>query len=140
MITIMDFSSFNLKGNGDLFKQNYQVESNNDNDASTDFFNFMDDNSNAFENNGSFTVPHLSPGQGSFTNSSALSGHNPEFNMSPLQIASQHTNPIIQTYHTPLQHPMQNNHLEDFADDEVIVLIVFKYLLLNKHDRNFLHL
>jgi hypothetical protein len=146
----MDFSSFNLQENGDLFKQNYQLNQNNNSsnsnehqsvDESTDFFNFMDNDSttyNSHSNNnnntnihthqGTFTVPQLSPDghEGSFTNSSVLSGHNPEFNMSPLQIASQpqnnsinSSNNLIQSYHTPIQHANQSNLLEDFADEEV---------------------
>ncbi|KAI8064122.1 hypothetical protein BDF21DRAFT_428269 [Thamnidium elegans] len=116
----MDFSSFNLQDTGDLFKQNYQLNSSssNTNDDTADFFNFMTNGSdtNTNINHGSFTVPQLSPDgqEGSFTNSSVLSGHNPEFNMSPLQIASQPNNSIMQTYHTPLQ----NSHVEDFNEDE----------------------
>lgn len=103
----MDFSSFNLEGDGNLFKQNYQVENSQDGD----FFNFMDDTSN-FEN-GTFTTTPISPEKSSFSNNSTLSAHNTEYTMSP--IASQVMHP---TYHTPLQHPMQT-HLEDFADEEV---------------------
>ncbi|KAI9357526.1 hypothetical protein BD770DRAFT_410840 [Pilaira anomala] len=117
----MDFSSFNLQDTGDLFKQNYQLNTNNNNtnnthDNSTDFFNFMDNGSDTNINHGSFTVPQLSPDghEASFTNSSVLSGHNPEFNMSPLQIASQPSHSLMQTYHTPLQ----TSHVEEFVDDE----------------------
>jgi hypothetical protein len=145
----MDFGSFSLQENEELFKQNYQLnQNNNDNsnneqqpvDESTDFFNFMNNdstynshsnnhnNANAHTHQSTFTVPQLSPDghEDSFTNSSVLSGHNPEFNMSPLQIASQpnnsninSSNSMIQSYHTPVQHANQSNPLEDFADEEV---------------------
>ncbi|EPB82349.1 hypothetical protein HMPREF1544_10896 [Mucor circinelloides 1006PhL] len=154
----MDFSSFDLQDDGDLFKQNFQLNSNNNNNNSnnnsnqiqddTDFFDFIGENSAQIHSNlqthqhqhqqhphGSYSVPQLSPDgqEGSFTNSSILSGHNPEFNMSPLQIASHNTpqnsnnnssstnnNTMIQSYHTPMQHPVQqqNMSLEDFQDEE----------------------
>ncbi|KAG1096390.1 hypothetical protein G6F42_018376 [Rhizopus arrhizus] len=155
---MMDFSSFDLQDDGDLFKQNFQLNSNNNNNNSnnnsnqiqddTDFFDFIGENSAQIHSNlqthqhqhqqhphGSYSVPQLSPDgqEGSFTNSSILSGHNPEFNMSPLQIASHNTpqnsnnnssstnnNTMIQSYHTPMQHPVQqqNMSLEDFQDEE----------------------
>lgn len=156
---MMDFSSFDLQDDGDLFKQNFQLSSNSSNthqiQDNTDFFNFIgDNNANIHTNNntqshqqshqhqqhphGSFSVPQLSPDaqEGSFTNSSVLSGHNPEFNMSPLQIASHNTpqnnnsnNNMIQSYHTPMQHPMQNNPLEDFQDEEVIFIYMHTIFL-----------
>lgn len=158
---MMDFSSFDLQDDGDLFKQNFQLNSNNNNNNSnnnsnqiqddTDFFDFIGENSAQIHSNlqthqhqhqqhphGSYSVPQLSPDgqEGSFTNSSILSGHNPEFNMSPLQIASHNTpqnsnnnssstnnNTMIQSYHTPMQHPVQqqNMSLEDFQDEEVTI-------------------
>ncbi|KAL9559176.1 hypothetical protein PS6_000887 [Mucor atramentarius] len=155
----MDFSSFDLQDDGDLFKQNFQLNSTNNNNNNnsnnngnqiqddTDFFDFIGENSAQIHSNlqthqhqhqqhphGSYSVPQLSPDgqEGSFTNSSILSGHNPEFNMSPLQIASHNTpqnsnnssstnnNTMIQSYHTPMQHPVQqqNMSLEDFQDEE----------------------
>ncbi|KAL7318785.1 hypothetical protein PS15m_001989 [Mucor circinelloides] len=156
---MMDFSSFDLQDDGDLFKQNFQLNSTNNNNNNnsnnngnqiqddTDFFDFIGENSAQIHSNlqthqhqhqqhphGSYSVPQLSPDgqEGSFTNSSILSGHNPEFNMSPLQIASHNTpqnsnnssstnnNTMIQSYHTPMQHPVQqqNMSLEDFQDEE----------------------
>lgn len=167
----MDFSSFNLQDTGDLFKQNYQLNQNNNHkgdnaqhvDNSNDFFNFMDNHhGNNNSNNSSATTPHFHPTQqqpgaysvpqlspdgggggggghegssSTFTNSSVLSGHNPEFQMSPLQIASHPTTSthslLQQTYHTPLQHAtMSNSHLEEFNDDEVCQLIYFSKLVL----------
>lgn len=160
---MMDFSSFDLQDDGDLFKQNFQLNTDNSNNSNqiqdnTDFFHFIGENSTQIHGNlqthphphphqhqhqhqqhphGSYSVPQLSPDghEGSFTNSSVLSGHNPEFNMSPLQIAS-HTTPqnsnsnnsnnntMMQTYHTPMQNPVQqqqqqqNMALEDFQDEE----------------------
>ncbi|CAO3624106.1 unnamed protein product [Mucor fragilis] len=147
---MMDFGSFDLQDDGDLFKQNFQLNtdsSSNQMQDNTDFFHFIGENSAQIHGNlqthqhphqhqheqqqqhphGSYSVPQLSPDgqEGSFTNSSVLSGHNPEFNMSPLQIAS-HTTPqnnsnstMIQSYHTPMQHPVQQNMpLEDFQDEE----------------------
>lgn len=180
VVCIMDFSSFNLQENGDLFKQNYQLNDNNHGgnnneqqsvDGSTVFFNFMDSDSTSYNapsnnsNNNSnnvhthqntFTVPQLSPdgNEGSFTNSSVLSGHNPEFNMSPLQIASQprnnnnitNTSSMLQTYHTPIQHASQSNLLEDFADEEVnhrikqTSAIVSAHFFFFLYYRNSLHL
>jgi hypothetical protein len=130
---------------------NHAQNENNNVDNSNDFFNFMDSSHNNNSNAGNVTphfdggnnnsnqqqhqlqraaayqggVPQLSPDghEGSFTNSSVLSGHNPEFQMSPLQIATHPSNSLMQqTYHTPLQHPLSNNthhHLEDFNDEEV---------------------
>lgn len=159
---MMDFSSFDLQDDGDLFKQNFQLNSTNNNNNNnsnnngnqiqddTDFFDFIGENSAQIHSNlqthqhqhqqhphGSYSVPQLSPDgqEGSFTNSSILSGHNPEFNMSPLQIASHNTpqnsnnssstnnNTMIQSYHTPMQHPVQqqNMSLEDFQDEEVTI-------------------
>lgn len=150
---MMDFGSFDLQDDGDLFKQNFQLNtdsSSNQMQDNTDFFHFIGENSAQIHGNlqthqhphqhqheqqqqhphGSYSVPQLSPDgqEGSFTNSSVLSGHNPEFNMSPLQIAS-HTTPqnnsnstMIQSYHTPMQHPVQQNMpLEDFQDEEVTI-------------------
>ncbi|CEP17967.1 hypothetical protein [Parasitella parasitica] len=144
----MDFSSFDLQDDGDLFKQNFQLNSNSSNthqiQDNPNFFNFIGENSSNSihtDNNlqphqhqphhqashGLFSVPQLSPDaqEGSFTNSSVLSGHNPEFNMSPLQIASHNTpqnnsssNNMAQSYHTPMQRSMQNNPLEDFQEEE----------------------
>ncbi|KAI8644004.1 hypothetical protein BD408DRAFT_413912 [Parasitella parasitica] len=147
----MNFSSFDLQDDGNLFKQNFQLNSNSSNthqmQDNIDFFNFIGENSNnsAYTDNnlqahrhqahhqnphGSFSMPQLSPDaqEGSFTNSSVLSGHNPEFNMSPLQIASHNTpqnssssssnSNITQSYHTPMQHSVQNNPLEGFQEEE----------------------
>ncbi|GAN01892.1 conserved hypothetical protein [Mucor ambiguus] len=150
---MMDFSSFELQDDADLFKQNFQLNTDNNSNSNqvqdnTDFFQFIGENSTQIHGNlqthqhqhqhhhhqhphGSYSVPQLSPDgqEGSFTNSSVLSGHNPEFNMSPLQIASHttpqnsnnnNTNAMIQSYHTPMQHPVQqqNMPLEDFQDEE----------------------
>ncbi|KAI8087964.1 uncharacterized protein B0P05DRAFT_569418 [Gilbertella persicaria] len=126
----MDFSSFNLEDTSDIFKQNYQIQNhydsnnnnnnnnNNLNNNSTGFFNFIG-NTTHYENNSTqaYTMPQLSPDghEESYTNSSVLSGHNPEFNMSPLQIASQPptSNSMIHTYQTPIQHAT-----EDYIDEE----------------------
>lgn len=142
----------NNNNNSNANEHSNQNHSNNTNvDTSADFFNFMDGPTTSYDTNsnnngitthhGSFSVPQLSPDrhEGSFTNSSVLSGQNPEFNMSPLQIASQattlnnnnhdnhnnhntHSNHnVIQLYHTPLQQPTHSNQtVEDFADEEVI--------------------
>lgn len=159
---MMDFGSFDLQDDGDLFKQNFQLNTDGSSSSSsnqlqdnTDFFHFIGENSAQIHGNlqthqhphqhqhqheqqqqhphGSYSVPQLSPGgqEGSFTNSSVLSGHNPEFNMSPLQIASHSNssnNTMIQSYHTPMQHPVQqqqqqqqNMPLEDFQDEEVTI-------------------
>ena len=143
----MDFSSFNLQDSENLFKQNYQLNNNNSTnsnhsnhnntnsnnvDSSNDFFNFMEGSTSGFDHgsnnmkghHSSYTVPQLSPDghEGSFTNSSVLSGHNPEFNMSPLQIASQPApHSMMQSYSTPLQQSTQPHSIEDFADEEVLM-------------------
>ncbi|ORE10147.1 hypothetical protein BCV72DRAFT_221871 [Rhizopus microsporus var. microsporus] len=66
-------------------------------------------------NNGLFSVPQLTPDghqDNSFTGSSVLSGHNPEYNMSPLQINNHAAN------YTPIQHPLHNQTIDDFGDEE----------------------
>lgn len=130
----LQFDSFNLDNAGDIFKLggNNNNDNNNDNNT-TDFLNLLDTHSFG-HHRGSYTVPQLSPDdhENSFTSSSVLSGYNPEFNMSPLQIATQpmtshvQTNnnnmrntPMMHNYHTPLQQPNSTNHLEEYTDDEV---------------------
>lgn len=131
----LHFDSFNLDNSNDILKLGNNDNNNNNNnfmqqDTSTDFLNLLD--ASTFNHRGSYTVPQLSPDaqENSFTSSSVLSGYNPEFNMSPLQIATTtnaQTNiintPLMQTYHTPLQQPKMNNPLEDFTDDEVYIFI-----------------
>lgn len=108
----MIYNSFNFEESADMFKQQRQSMSSNENG---DLFDFM--NHTATFNNGPFSVPQLTPDgqqENIFTNSSVLSGHNPEYDMSPLQINSHNT------AYTPLQHPLQSSTLDDFADEEVI--------------------
>ncbi|KAI9247062.1 hypothetical protein BY458DRAFT_68625 [Sporodiniella umbellata] len=106
----MIYSPFDLEESADMFKQQRQPMNNNEN---TDLFDFM--NHSGTFNNGPFSVPQLTPDgqqENIFTNSSVLSGHNPEYDMSPLQINSHNA-----TY-TPLQHPLQTSGMDDFADEE----------------------
>ncbi|KAG1474702.1 hypothetical protein G6F56_000191 [Rhizopus delemar] len=106
----MIYNSFNFEESADMFKQQRQSMSSNENG---DLFDFM--NHTATFNNGPFSVPQLTPDgqqENIFTNSSVLSGHNPEYDMSPLQINSHNT------AYTPLQHPLQSSTLDDFADEE----------------------
>ncbi|KAI8974491.1 hypothetical protein BDB01DRAFT_806773 [Pilobolus umbonatus] len=145
----MDFSTFNLEDTGDLFKHinnsnNCVQDTHIDNtiNSNDNFFHFMDDQYDNIHTIQPFPVPQLTPdGEGSYTNSSALSGHNPEFAMSPLQIGHTHNKSHNHTYHqhtpnhtyhqhtpnhthysTPSQTPIHSNHnnpsLEDLGDDE----------------------
>ncbi|KAG1287106.1 hypothetical protein G6F66_010000 [Rhizopus arrhizus] len=120
----------------DMFKQQQQQQHmNNNNNA--DFFNFI--NHAATFNPGSFSVPQLTPdGQqqqqqmqdNSYTNSSALSGHNPEYNMSPLQINSH------SAVYTPLQHPLQTSTIDDFADEEEFLTPLVSPAMAPTYDMN----
>ncbi|KAG2199813.1 hypothetical protein INT47_009426 [Mucor saturninus] len=131
----MDFSSFNLEGDGHVFKQDY------DHDGDNDFFNFMDDTSAPSNNtnfeNGSFTptvtTAHKSP---SHFNTGVLAGqaqNTTDYVMSPLQIAPQHA--MMQSYHTPLQHPL---HVEEFADEEEFFTPLVSPAMAPTYDNNYL--
>ncbi|KAI8883879.1 hypothetical protein K501DRAFT_285112 [Backusella circina FSU 941] len=138
----MDFASFTLEETEDLFKQNYQLNNAvTDQRNENDFFSFMDTTTtttangvNDFHNhhhhhhqnsplamraqsNSNFVMPQLTPDahDNSFTSSSVLSAHNPEFNMSPLQIAS-HPTPTA-TYHTPIQNSVQQSQAMDEEEE-----------------------
>jgi hypothetical protein len=134
----MDFASFTLEETEDLFKQNYQLSTAvTDQRNGSDFFSFMDAAANATNGfqqqhnhqnsplairaqSNNFVMPQLTPDahDNSFTSSSVLSAHNPEFNMSPLQIAS-HPTPTA-TYHTPIQNSIQQPQALD--EEEVNIL------------------
>lgn len=139
----MDYSSFSLQESStsssvDMFKQQQGVNghesmefinfmnqpynthnNNNNNNNSSNNNNSMANNINHHSNNnnnGLFAVPQLTPDghqDSSFTGSSVLSGHNPEYNMSPLQINNHAVN------YTPIQHPLHNQTIDDFGDEEV---------------------
>ncbi|KAI8328407.1 hypothetical protein BD560DRAFT_342400 [Blakeslea trispora] len=120
----MDFSSFELQPNTNPFKQDLTTHPHDTESAHEDaqFLQFMnshyDPPNTSTHTTGTFSMPQLSPennsnNHDSYTNSSVLSGQNPEFNMSPLQIASQ---PMASTpfYHTPIHQPVSLEDEEEF--------------------------
>ncbi|KAI8378803.1 hypothetical protein EDC96DRAFT_493227 [Choanephora cucurbitarum] len=104
----MDFSSFELQPNTSPFKQDFTPHPHDSESAQpsddTEFFHFMN-NYETPSTSSSFTMPQLSPEDNT---------SHPEFNMSPLQIASQ----PITLYNTP-SHP---SILED--EDEFFTPLV----------------
>ncbi|OBZ84197.1 hypothetical protein A0J61_07749 [Choanephora cucurbitarum] len=109
----MDFSSFELQPNTSPFKQDFTPHPHDSESAQpsddAEFFHFMNshyETPSTTASSSSFTMPQLSPED----NTSHLSGH-PEFNMSPLQIASQ---PITNTLYNTPSHPSILEDEEEF--------------------------
>ncbi|KAI9009360.1 hypothetical protein CLU79DRAFT_775332 [Phycomyces nitens] len=135
----MDFGDFDLDNSGDPFKPTFGLNNNicNNNqtiDDSGDFFSFIDastDNVNHCQSTHSghsthqqndigYNIPQLTPDgrEDAYTSSSVLTGYNPEYAMSPLQIATQSSSaPLLPVYHTPLGRTGLNG-LEDYGDEE----------------------
>lgn len=133
----MEYSSFDFGTSSGGFKSNYVPAPDHDHsiDAAADFFSFADASgdfehldSSATEHSlqlhqhaqkidTTFHEPQLTPSgrDGSaFTGSSVLTGHNPEYAMSPLQISSHASNMV----HLRESNAAPNG-FDGFADEEV---------------------
>ncbi|KAL0097157.1 helix-loop-helix DNA-binding domain-containing transcription factor [Phycomyces blakesleeanus] len=124
----MDFGNFDLDNSGGTFKPNFGLENNICNNNQTidnsDNVNHcqatQSGNSTHQQNEIGYNIPQLTPDgrEDAYTSSSVLTGYNPEYAMSPLQIATQSSSaPLLPVYHTPLGRTTLNG-LEDYGDEE----------------------
>ncbi|KAF7725662.1 hypothetical protein EC973_009469 [Apophysomyces ossiformis] len=155
----MDFSAFDLGEAHDLFKHNYGVEATNvreENqhaDNSAEFFSFVDYSqadtnvsrpaANVRHPQPSYVMPQLTPDghESSYTGSSILTGHNPEYQMSPLQISAHTSAASVPAYHTPIKPslPTGNSIMEEdeeFFTPLVSPAIAPTYQITQSHIRN----
>ncbi|KAG0164556.1 hypothetical protein DFQ28_011679 [Apophysomyces sp. BC1034] len=155
----MDFSAFDLGDANDLFKHNYGMDNANNRedsqhaDSSAEFFSFVDysqaegnvsrSHTSLQQRQGSYIMPQLTPDghESAYTGSSILTGHNPEYQMSPLQISAHTSTSSVPTYHTPVKHSLQTTNSvieedEEFFTPLVSPAIAPTYQISHAHARN----
>lgn len=139
----MEYSSFDFGTSSDGFKTDYVSVPDQQHtiDATADFFSFADASGDFEQLDTSATTghslqhqhqqhsdhtqkidtpfhePQLTPSgrdSSAFTGSSVLTGHNPEYAMSPLQISSRQTTMVNQQ-----EGNVASNGLDGFGDEEV---------------------
>ncbi|KAI8975435.1 hypothetical protein BDF20DRAFT_878641 [Mycotypha africana] len=168
-----DTNNIDSTANVNFVNQPHSSTTSESHSSSVDFFNFLDatatsDGNNSINNQNMITafssVPQLSPDAqqdgniGTYTDSSVLSGHNPEYTMSPLQIATQQNSIVVQQqqiqtpseeqtfqhqFHTPLQHPLSNpiSHtpttFDDLLDDDEFFTPLVSPAIAPSYDHQF---
>ncbi|KAI7869329.1 hypothetical protein BDF14DRAFT_1783763 [Spinellus fusiger] len=132
----MNLTSFGLADTRTTFRNDYEMGTlacNNHTpvDNSADFLSFIDmstDQSRCssantaqtmHQNEADYTIPQLiQDGKETYTSNNAMTGHNPDYAMSPLQIENHSSSAsMLSVYQTPLSNPLLQG-IEDYTEEE----------------------